>query len=203
MNNDTLYKTYFQEGTPGNAIIRKFHSRYADLLSRVHLVDLDDIVHEVFVSLAKTDFSEVRNIEHYVMRAIKLHCWALVDRAIRAKRLASVTMTTDPGNEVEDERKQPTSQENPEQAIEGLDLLNHINQFKGQIRQVELRILNMMIDDEARTDIAGTLGLNLNTVDTHIHRIRQRLGAYLHTIGYSHPRIRKFSDIPRTYREQK
>lgn len=194
MDITTLYKVYLQEGTIGYAVIRKFHSRYADILARTNLTDINDVLHEVFLSLSKTDFENVRNVEHYIMRAIKLQCWSLLDKAIRQK--AMITKS----DEMEDDEKKRNYQQASEvihhnqqlAELEGIDLLVQINIFKVQLNPHEIRLLNLLIDETERSEIATHLEINLNTLDTNIRRLRIKLAEYLKNLGYVYQGLERF-----------
>lgn len=194
MNTDSLYKEYFQRKTAGYAIIRKFHSQYADLLVKASLVSIDDVVHEIFLSISKTDFSEVRNVEHYIMRAIKLHCWSLLDKAIRRKAISVKNEAVGEKKEESHEQDQIAANQNDQLSVlEGNDLLLQINLFKTRLDPVEATLLNSLIDESERAEIADSLGMNLNTLDTKIRRLRIKLAEYLKRHGYVHKGMERFS----------
>jgi RNA polymerase sigma factor (sigma-70 family) len=190
-----LQREYFSEGTAGFAVIRRFYSRYSDLLTRAHLVDIDDVVHEVFLSLSRTDFTEVRDVEHYVMRAIKLRCWSLLDKALREKALTADRHGTLNEEENEERRTHDLPAPNdshPLTDLEGIELLTNLNSFKSHISPREARLLNLLIDETERLDIAKVLGLNINTLDTTIRRLRIRLADYLKNLGYTYKAFERF-----------
>jgi DNA-directed RNA polymerase specialized sigma24 family protein len=195
MDNNTLHKKYFNQGTTGYAVIRKFYSRYTDVLSRASIVSVDDVVHEVFLSLSKTDFAQVRNAEHYIMRAVKLHCWSLLDKAIRVKALGADNRGRGDADETErsdvSDLPAPLSAGHPAE-LDGMELLACVNLFKAQLGSRETRLLNLLIDGTPRSDIAGHLGLNINTLDTNIRRMRIRLADFLRSLGYSYKVLEKF-----------
>jgi RNA polymerase sigma factor (sigma-70 family) len=195
MTSESLYTKYFQDGTRGFSVISRFYRKYADLLAKANLVDLNDVSHEVFASLAGTDFKRVQSEEHYVMRAIKLHCWSLLDRAVRYKRSVQDSSPSRPLDRESDDPKyedEASEPHGPVQEVEGLELLGSINLFKVQLNEKEASILNSLIDGTSRKEIAQALNLNLNTVDTHIRRLRIRLVQHLKSLGYDYAAIRKF-----------
>ena len=189
MDNQTLHQKYLREGTAGYAVIRRFYSRYTDVLARSTIVSVDDVVHEVFVSLSKTDFTKVQNVEHYVMRAIKLHCWSLLDRAIRLKALV-VENTNDLDSD--ETVKGATSYVDHPTELDGMELLARVNLFKANVGLKEARLLNLLIDETPRSEMAALLGLKMNTLDTNIRRLRIRLAEYLKGLGYSYKAFEKF-----------
>ena len=188
-----LHQQYLADGTAGYAVIRRFYAKYADVLARTNLIDLNDILHEVFVSLSKTDFSQIQNHEHYLMRAIKLHCWTLLDKAIRAKAL-----TADPRVELhgEEDAAEPETRElsSPDHlaTIEGVELLAYVNMFKAGLTPRDSRLLNLLIDETERSEIARSLELNMNTLDTSIRRLRIRLAEFLRNLGYTYKSLERF-----------
>ena len=186
---------YLQKGTAGYAIIGKFHSRYVDILAKINMTDINDVVHEVFLSFSKTDFENVRTIEHYVMRAIKLQCWSLLDKAIRQKAI----IANNDGMNDSDEKKKSYEQipdvlyQNGQLTeLEGTDLLVQINLFKVRLNSQEIRLLNLLIDETERSEIAARLEINLNTLDTNIRRLRIKLAEYLKSLGYVHQGLERF-----------
>lgn len=193
MDTNTLHKKYLQQGTAGFAIIRKFHARYADLLAKNNVMSIDDVLHEIFLSLSKTDFNEVRNVEHYIMRAIKLQCWSLLDKAIRQKTVGELRAVTNDEKEEPTEQIQHAAHQNDQLSeLEGMDLLVQIDLFKARLHPHEVRLLNCLIDETERSDIAAMLEMNLNTLDTNIRRLRMKLAEYLKGLGYIHSGIERF-----------
>ncbi len=193
MENNILHKKYLQQGTAGFAIIRKFHSRYADLLAKNSVMSIDDVLHEIFLSLSKTDLRDVRNVEHYIMRAIKLQCWSLLDKAIRQKTVGGVlTAATDEKEEPVEPVHHAADQNNQLTELEGMDLLVQINLFKARLSPHEVRLLNYLIDETERSDMAKILEINLNTLDTNIRRLRMKLAEYLKNLGYVHTGMERF-----------
>ncbi|MEJ2615244.1 MAG: helix-turn-helix transcriptional regulator, partial [Ignavibacteriaceae bacterium] len=65
------------------------------------------------------------------------------------------------------------------------ELFNHINTFKFQLKQNEVKLLNYLIDEKTRYEIAEEINLNLNTLDTHIRRLRIKFSRFLRKSGYS------------------
>lgn len=195
MDNNTLYKKYLEQGTIGYAVIRAFYSRYADVLARAGMVHVNDVVHEVFVSLTKIDFSQVQNADHYTMRAIKLHCWSILDKAIRFKTLAPERREAADRADADSLRQKdiqgPGSVDHLSE-FEGMELLASMNLFKSHIGTSEARLLNLLIDGIPRSEIASTLGLKMNTLDTKIRRLRVRLADFLRSLGYSYKVLEKF-----------
>jgi len=192
MDIQILHQKYLREGAAGYAVMRRFYSRYTDVLAHSTIVSVDDVVHEVFVSLSKTDFTKVQNVEHYVMRAIKLHCWSLLDKAIRLKALVvENTNDVDSDDTVLGASKADTSADHPTE-LDGMELLACVNLFKAQVGLKESRLLNLLIDETPRSEMAALLGLKMNTLDTNIRRLRIQLVEYLKGMGYTYKAFEKF-----------
>jgi len=197
MDSDILHQHYFKEGTTGHALMKRFYARYADLLRYANLLELNDVVHEVYVSISRSDLSHVYNIEHYIMRAIKLHCWSLIDNASRQKRRSHENRpirTMQDAEWSDDTPEPPATNTDPTEALQHQELLVHINLFKEFVSPGEARILNHMIDGTPREEIARSLDLGLNTLDTRIRRIRIKLVRYLVSMGHFHPSFKRFAE---------
>lgn len=196
MDNRTLHTKYFKEGTSGFAIICRFFQKYNDVLVRVQCTDINDLVNEVFLSLSRTDFQQVQNEQHYIMRAIKLHCWSLLDKAIRRK--ARVTEAPRFGDQENAETRNDLETVSQDQhdhltEIEGMELLANVNLFKAHVSQRDAQLLNLLIDEAPRSDMAELLGLNMNTLDTQIRRLRIKLVDYLKSLGYTYNALERFN----------
>ena len=194
MNNHTLHLKYFREGTPGLGILLRFYRKYADVLTEIQCTALDDLVNEVFLSLSKTDFKTVRREEHYVLRAIKLHCWSLLDKALRSKSRSQRGVEHGAKDGHANTILETSSLHNDTVAteLEGMELLTRITLFKGCVSPGEVHLLNLLIDGTGRSEIASTLGLKLNTLDTHIRRLRLKLSEYLRSLGYTYAALERF-----------
>jgi len=194
MDSDTLYTNYLRQGTAGYAVVSKFYFRYADLLAKASLTNVNDVVHEIFISLSKIDFAKVQNAEHYIMRSIKLQCWTLLDKALRLKEMLSAT---EKGSSAESVEVRSVTREGEETGhlmeLDGMELFVQVNLFKAQLSSKEVRLLNMLIDEIDRIEIAKLLEMNLNTLDTNIRRLRIKLAEYLKSLGYTYNALEKFS----------
>ncbi len=195
MDSRTLHTEYLQDGTAGHAIIRKFYGRYSDVLVTTSLIDINDVLHEVFLSLSKTNFENVQNLEHYIMRAIKLQCWSLLDKAIRQKAIVVKNEGNQEGvsNENNLDHSLFASHNEQLQEIEGSELFVQINLFKSQLKKNDIRLLNFLIDETERPEIAKILGINLNTLDTNIRRLRIKLADHLRGLGYAYKGLERFN----------
>jgi hypothetical protein len=84
---------------------------------------------------------------------------------------------------------------NPAHSLAFSELMREINLFKTQLSQNDILILNSLIDEKSRSEIANTIHLNLNTVDTLIRRLRIRLTRHLKSQGFQSDLLDKFAAI--------
>ena len=192
MDKKKLHQQFLQQGSTGYAVIRRFYSRYADVLVHSTIVSIDDVAHEVFISLSKTDFTRVKDVEHYVLHAIKLHCWSILDRSIRLKGLVETRNADDDSSGQDAVISKLSRPGNQITEVEGSELLALVNLFKAKVASNEAQLLNLLIDETPRSEIASTLGLKMNTLDTNIRRLRIRLADFLKGLGYSYKVLEKF-----------
>lgn len=82
--------------------------------------------------------------------------------------------------------------EHPIAELEGMELLAQLNLFKSGLDRDSARLLNLLIDESARSEIAGVMGLNMNTLDTKIRRLRMRLAEHLKGLGYTYRGMERF-----------
>jgi DNA-directed RNA polymerase specialized sigma24 family protein len=193
VDSHTLHQQYLTQGTAGYAVIRRFFTKYSDVLAKANVVDINDVVHEIYVSFARTDFNHIQNIEHYVLRAIKLHCWSLLDKSLRIKAIAAESLIDHTNENRTTERDVATANGSDNLSLlEGMELLSYVNLFKAQLNARDSRILNLLIDETERSEIAKLLELNVNTLDTSIRRLRIRLAEFLKNLGYTYKAIERF-----------
>lgn len=191
MNSHQFHERYFKEGQAVHRIVHLFYKRYGDILSRAQVDDASDLLHSVFLALSRIDLSAVRQERNYILRAAKLHCWSILDRAMRQRRVSTSLQTgqADP-KPIRNER---SDQAHPEHAVTGLELADLINQFKLELRPQEVQVLNALIDEVPRQEIAAALQLNVNSLDTLIRRLRMKLSHFLREAGYDSESMRKFA----------
>jgi len=187
MSSKQFYRKYFAEETRGYLIMRRFYFRYADLFHKREFPQFEDFLNQIFVNLSDIDLERARKSEEgYVIGAIKIQCRMLLERAVERKSVRSESERSQPGNE--DRRSlqhQPDEKTtSPEETFSGNLLLREIAMFRSELRPVEREVLNSLIDGKARNEIAQTLELKMNTLDTHIRRIRLRLMEFLERRGY-------------------
>ena len=76
--------------------------------------------------------------------------------------------------------------------LEGEEIFNNINIFKLQLNKEEKILLNNMIDEKSRLEIAEESNINMNTLDTHIRRLRIKFFSLLKEKGYEYQMFKKF-----------
>ena len=191
---NSIHREYLQNGTIGYLIVRKFYSRYADILKRTSLFSFDDVVHEVLLSFSKTDLSSVDNVQNYMLRAIKLRCWSLLDKAIKLKEMHFEPIENDDqSDESNRSLPKPLIHRNDDlEEVLGMELFGFINLFKSNLAPHDKELLNYLIDGIDRSEIAAKRNTNINTVDTHIRRLRIRLADYLSSLGYTYTSMQRF-----------
>jgi DNA-binding NarL/FixJ family response regulator len=136
----------------------------------------------------------VENFKHYTLRAIKLRCWSILDKAIKSKevQIEPINSIENPGNDKTFHHNHFPHSEVEIQEIHGRELFAYINLFKSHLEKRDKELLNQLIDGMERKDIAKSLDTNINTIDTHIRRLRIRLAEFLGDLGYSYQSIKKF-----------
>ena len=198
MNLDEINKKYFTSGTRGYKIINNFYSKYLDLFKKTICHDFHDFSNQIFLNVSKIDFSkDIRNEEAYLIGSLKIQCRILLDRAIKSKNVIPESRF----NELKDKDSEDTlisaiTPNKKDEVLENLDLnelINRINIFKLQLNHGEVQLLNYLIDEKSRYEIAGETNLKLNTLDTHIRRLRIKFSKFLKKSGYSGRMLDKYN----------
>lgn len=190
MNLTEINKKYFASGTRGYKIINFFYNKYSDLFKKTIYNDFGDFLNQIFLSISKIDFKkEIRNEEAYIIGTIKIQCRVLLDKAIKSKKIIPESqLKNSEYKENEESVITNYSTDNKDklfEVMEGNEIFNQINIFKIQLKQDETRLLNYLIDEKTRYEIAEEINLNLNTLDTHIRRLRIKFSRFLKKSGYS------------------
>ena len=190
MNLTEINNNYFTSGTRGYKIISCFYNKYLDLFKKTIYNDLGDFSNQIFLSVSKIDFNkEIRNEEAYIIGTIKIQCRVLLDKAIKSKKIIPESQLRNTDFKENEESVinnfSPDNKDKLFEAIEGNEIFNQINIFKIQLKQNETQLLNYLIDEKTRYEIAEEINLNLNTLDTHIRRLRIKFSRFLKKSGYS------------------
>ena len=154
---------------------------------------LNDFINEIFLNISGIDFSkEIKNLEAYLIGSIKIQCRVQLDKAIKMKNTVAESML--PSDEENEPVifKIPAKSNNPDEILDTQEMYYHISLFKLQLRQREIHLLNFLIDEKPRNGIADEMQINLNTLDTHIRRLRVKMADYLKKLGYSSNTLDRF-----------
>ncbi|HKB85620.1 MAG TPA: hypothetical protein VKD08_05600 [Ignavibacteriaceae bacterium] len=191
-----LNEKYFSNGSRGFKILNRFYLKYRDLFTRTIFIEFDDFKNQIFLNISGIRLSEdIINEEAYIIGAIKIQCRVQLDKAIRSKKVLSESRTAGTAADGESPsymEKIETALPDPHIILEGEELLNIINIFKMELKSEERDLLNSMIDEKTRAEIAGEKNSNLNTLDTHIRRLRIRFFSFLKDNGYNYEVYRKY-----------
>jgi len=191
-----LNEKYFSNGSRGFKILNRFYLKYRDLFTRTIFIEFDDFKNQIFLNISGIRLSEdIINEEAYIIGAIKIQCRVQLDKAIRSKKVLSESRTAGTAGDGESPsymEKIETALPDPHIILEGEELLNIINIFKMELKSEERDLLNSMIDEKTRAEIAGEKNSNLNTLDTHIRRLRIRFFSFLKDNGYNYEVYRKY-----------
>jgi len=188
MDLKTLHRRFFSENTVGYRTIQKFFVQYRSLLAKNGSTEFHDLLNEVFVSISQTNFSKIIKIEHYVHRAIKIQCWAILDKCKRYERKTN-TITLNDEDTIEEAVK--SNDPGPIAQMETQELLKLVIHFKQTLNSENQSIFNELIEnsDESFVDLATKFNLNGNTFRTKVKRLRSGFAEYLRSRGYHHPEM--------------
>ncbi len=190
MNLKEINKLFFTPGTRGYKIMNFFYNKYSDLFKKTIYNDFEGFINQIFLSVSNIDFTkDIQNDEAYIIGTIKIQCRVLLDKAIKFKKVVPETLLNKSDNENPEDsiinNLHVNSNNEQLEQLETEEFFNYINIFKIQLRQHEVQLLNYLIDERPRYEIAEEINLNLNTLDTHIRRLRIKLSRYLRKSGYS------------------
>ncbi len=189
-----LNRDFFTKGTRGYKIISNYYYKYQDLFERTIFTDLKDFINQIFLNVSGIDFSkEIKNPEAYIIGTIKIQCRVQLDKSIKLKNVIPESQLEK--NEEEEEPltlKIPVKESSPAELLDLQEIFLHINIFKLQLKPKDIDLLNCLIDEKSRKEIADDLQLNFNTLDTHIRRLRIKMADYFKKLGYSSNTLDKF-----------
>lgn len=148
-----------------------------------------DFRNQIYLNLSSINFyGKINNLDAYIISAMKIQCRVQLDKAIKQKKIIPVSKIKDDDNENSDsilETGSANSSSNPAKVLEGDDIFNHINIFRLSLKPKEAELLNFLIDEKSRAEIAENTKMKMNTIDTNIRRLRLKLFNYLKKIGYN------------------
>jgi RNA polymerase sigma factor (sigma-70 family) len=186
---------YFVEGTRGYNILRNYYTKYKDLFQNTIHNDFNDFLNQILLNISAIKFSdEIKNIESYIIGSIKIQCRVQLDKALKQKnRLKIVDLKQD---EEEDApppiQNYPAENSSPDKIVETEEIFKMMNNFKYTINPAEVELLNALIDEMPRQEIAEKRNINLNTLDTQIRRLRIKFVNFLSEKGYNFKIFGKF-----------
>jgi RNA polymerase sigma factor (sigma-70 family) len=189
-----LNKNYFVKGSRGYTIITRYYSKYQDLFERTIFSDFNDFINQIFLNTSGINFNkEINNPEAYIIGTIKIQCRVQLDKALKIKKIIPESRLNK--DDIDGEPvtyKLASSDNNPAEVFDNQEIFVHLNLFKLRLKEREKKLLNNLIDEKSRKEIADELGLNFNTLDTHIRRLRIKLADHFQNLGYSSELFDKF-----------
>ena len=189
MSPKELNTKYFSPNSRGYKIISKFYYKYYDLFVNTSCGTFTDFRNQIYLNLSSINFyGKINNLDAYIISAMKIQCRVQLDKAIKQKKIIPVSKIKDDDNENSDsilETGSANSSSNPAKVLEGDDIFNHINIFRLSLKPKEAELLNFLIDEKSRAEIAENTKMKMNTIDTNIRRLRLKLFNYLKKIGYN------------------
>ena len=191
-----LNEKYFSNNSRGFKIINRFYFKYRDLFARTIFVEFEDFRNQLFLNISGIKLTEgITNEEDYIIGAMKIQCRVQLDKAIRSKKEKPESRLNDTlveGEGISISENLPADLPDPHIILEGEEVFNCINIFKMQLQAEEKRLFNSMIDGKTRQEIVEEQNINMNTLDTHIRRLRIKFFAFLKEKGYDFEIFRKF-----------
>lgn len=199
MNLEELHNKYFKVKTNGYKIISFFYNKYYDLFNQSIYPTLNDFLNEIFLSVSKTDYSkEIKNIESYIIGIIKIQCRVCLDKVLKLKTEVSESKINldqdDEENIFQISELNDPNVVKPNEIYDVKELFSLLDSFKLTLNQNEIHLLNLMIDEIPRKEMALKMNINLNTLDTQMRRLRIKLIKYIKKFGFSYPNKNKFLD---------
>ncbi len=197
MNLEELNNNFFKVKTIGYKIISFFYNKYYDLFSQSIYPTLNDFLNEIFLSVSKINYSkDIKNIDNYIIGSIKIQCRSCLDKAIKLKSEISES-NLNLNSDDEENIFQISNQNDPKVLVPSEiydieELFNLLDSFKLTINQSEISLLNLLIDETPRKEIAVKMNIKLNTLDTQIRRLRIKLIKYIKEYGFFYPHANKF-----------
>ena len=172
MNLEEINKKFFAFGTRGYKITSNFYNKYSDLFKKTLYQSFKEFSNQIFLNISNIDFSkDIRNEEAYIIGTIKIQCRVLLDKAIKSKKIIPESQL----NELQNKE--------PEESV--------INQ---RTVNKKIELLNHLIDEKSRYEIAGEINININTLDTHIRRLRIKFSKFLIKLGYTDQILEKYNN---------
>jgi hypothetical protein len=186
MNPEDILEKYFKPGTKGYKILSFYFSRYQDLFEKTTHREFNEFLNQIYLNTTSINFSEdIKNIEAYIIGTLKIQCRVQLDLALKLKnRQQKENKEDSPGEDLSISNNLPAEDLDPHERVESTEVFSIVNAFKLSLKDWERDILNSLIDEIPRKEIAEMKNQNLNTIDTQIRRLRIKLSSYLKENGY-------------------
>ncbi len=185
---EEILQRYFKPETKGYKILTFYYMKYRDLFEKTIFQKLDEFINQIFLNVSTINFSEeIKNTDAYVIGTIKIQCRVQLDRALKTKKRQQTENPTEKLKEdgVGDRDNLADKEQDPHRKMESDEVFSIMNTFKLSLKDWEREILNLLIDEIPRIEIAEMKKQNLNTIDTQIRRLRIKLASFLKDNGYT------------------
>ena len=187
MNPEEILPRFFKPDTKGYKILAFYYMKYQDLFEKTIFQEPDEFINQIFLNVSAINFSEeIKNIEAYIIGTIKIQCRVQLDRAIKTKKRQQRENPTEKLKEdvVSDRDNLADKEQDPHRKMESDEVFSIMNTFKLSLKDWEREILNSLIDEIPRIEIAEMTKQNINTIDTQIRRLRIKLASFFKDNGY-------------------
>lgn len=189
MNPEKILETYFKPGTKGYKILFFYFSRYRDLFRKTIHQEFNEFLNQIYLNISGVNPSEeIKNMEAYLIGALKIQCRVQLDLALKMKnKLQKEKENIEDKTGIENSalNNLPAEEPGPHARVESVEVFSIVNTFKLSLKDWERDILNSLIDEIPRKEIAEMKNQNLNTIDTQIRRLRIKLSSFLRENGYT------------------
>lgn len=186
---------YFSADSRGYRILFNYFQKYQDLFRRTIHYEFNDFLNQILLNVSNIKFSEnIENIEAYIVGTIKIQCRVQLDKALKHKNRIKIVQLDKSENEDGEPALQNIPDENngPLTNLESNEIFKAIQYFKATIKTSEVELMNCLIDEKPRKEIAEKINININTLDTQIRRLRIKFIEYLKEAGYKFTLFEKY-----------
>ena len=130
--------------------------------------EAEDIVQEVLEKVWKTDESQTDHVQNW-----EAWCMTLTrNRSLDKNRTRNVRRT----QAIESAPDRPGQDANPEQALEGQDVVAHIRQFMQELPEKQRLVMHLRdIEEHSYEEIAEVLNISMEQVKVNLHRARKAI----------------------------
>jgi RNA polymerase sigma-70 factor (ECF subfamily) len=130
--------------------------------------EAEDIVQEVLEKVWKTESSQSENVQNW-----EAWCMTLTrNRSLDKNRSRNVRRT----QAIESTPDRPGQDANPEQALEGQDVVAHIRQLMQELPEKQRLVMHLRdLEEHSYEEIAEVLNISLDQVKVNLHRARKTI----------------------------